>query len=309
LPSQAGKHQENNAPRPVRPGSSSFQGLPDALFAELRKYDIPQNLLDAVEDFGPQVAVTWLNERGMPAGPDDAAVEPVIAKPGTKSPETMSRPRSWARDRFVELWQGGPPKRAGDALAECLRSQLKQTRSETVPVRSKKLLAPSIIARVAVDMLYEYAVLDQPPGLELIELFRELLRVDKRRLEGDRQLEAREEAVRILAEKPDIGTRELARLVKVDASSVSRWRKDGSFSAEIEFQKNLNRNLRKHGLWPGYESNIDKKFLQKLSHLSDKLKDAQRLKDSGHKIEAVGNEFATICEAIKLLSTVFGQKE
>ncbi len=219
------------------PSLEEWYAVRKAAFAELRKYEIPQNLVDAVHDFRPHAAVTWLNDKGEPADSDDVLVVPMVAEPERKPPETTSQFPSGAREKFDELSQWTLPKAAGDALAVYLLSQLRRTRAETAAVRAKKLLAPSIIARVAIDILSTYALFGRPPGDELVELFSALLGVDKRPLEGDRQFEAREKAAWILAQVPDMSTRGLARFLKVDASTVSRWRRDQSFVAQIESKK------------------------------------------------------------------------
>jgi hypothetical protein len=247
-PSQVGKHQEIIIPGSI--GVEEWNAIRDAAFAELRNYEIPEDLVDAVYGFRPHAAVTWLNDKDEPATSDDVLVVPKVTESEGESPETMSQQGSEPRDRLDDLWEWKLPTTAGDALAVYLRAQLNRTRSETAPVRTKDLLAPSIIARVATDILGTYALWGHPPGYELVELFSALLGVDKRPLEGDRQSEARNKAAWILAQAPDIGVRELARLVKVNASSVSRWREDQSFCEEVETNKQTIEVMKRQGIWP-----------------------------------------------------------
>jgi hypothetical protein len=252
-PSQTAKQQEIIAPDSVGPQGGPSVGewyaLRKAAFAELRKYEIPEDLVDAVHDFRPHAPVTWLNEKDEPARFGDVLVVPMVTESERESPETVSQHGSERRDNLDDLSELLPTT-AGDALALYLRAQLNRTLSETAPVRAKKLLAPSIIARVAIDILDSDVVFGHPPGHELVGLFSALLGVDKRPLESDRQFDARNKAAWILAQAPDIGIRELARLVKVNASSVSRWREDQSFCEEVETNKQTIEVMKRQGIWP-----------------------------------------------------------
>jgi hypothetical protein len=252
-PSQTGKHQEFYVSGAVGPqggpSAGEWYALRKSVFAELRKYEIPENLVDAVHDFRPHAAVTWLNDKGEPATSDDVLVVPMVMESDRESPQPTQFV-SELRDNLDDLWQWKLPTTAGDALAVYLRAQLNRTRTETAPVRANELLAPSIIARVAIDILGHFALVDQPPGYELVELFSALLGVDKKRLEGDRQFEAWKKAAWIVAQAPDVGIRELARLVNVNASSVSRWRKDPSFCEEVELTKRSIEVMKRQGIWP-----------------------------------------------------------
>lgn len=247
-PSQVGKRQKAIIRGSI--GLEEWNAIRDAAFAELRKYEIPEDLVDAVHGFRPHAAVTWLNDKDEPATSDDVLVVPMVTESEGELPETMSQQGSEPRHNLDDLWEWKLPTTAGDALAVYLRAQLNRTRSETAPVRAKDLLAPSIIARVATDILGTYALWGHPPGYELVELFSALLGVDKKPLEGDRQFDARNKAAWILAQAPDIGVRELAGLVKVNASSVSRWREDQSFCEEVETNKQTIEVMKRQGIWP-----------------------------------------------------------
>jgi hypothetical protein len=152
--------------------------------------------------------------------------------------------------KFRELSKPALPKTAGDALAGCLLYQLALTNTETAPVRSKKMLAPSVIAGVAIYILETCALFDQPAGQELIALFRALLKVDRRPLKSSREFSARYKAAWILAQRPNVSTRELARILDVEPSSVSRWRKDVSFGKMVDSKKRSIQDLKAPGIWP-----------------------------------------------------------
>jgi hypothetical protein len=118
------------------------------------------------------------------------------------------------------------------------------------PVRSKNMLAKSVIAGVAMDIFENCELFHQPAGPELIGLFRALLKVDKKPLKSSRQFSARYNAAQILAQRPFIGTRKLAELLEVEASTVSRWRRDPSFRERVESTKRSIESLKQLGHWP-----------------------------------------------------------
>ncbi len=49
----------------------------DASFDELRRFPIPENLIEAVQSFRPHAEVSWVTEQGKPAGLNDPAA-PVV---------------------------------------------------------------------------------------------------------------------------------------------------------------------------------------------------------------------------------------
>jgi hypothetical protein len=222
--------------------------LREAMFEEVRKFPIPQNLVDAVRNFQPHAPVTWLNDIGTAAATGDALVEPVVEELPSKSPDAITQLVSYAKSKIPKL--KSPPKTAGDALAKCLRYQLALADGEVAPVRVKKRLAPSVIAGVAIDILQNCALFNQPPGEELIDLFRALLKLDTRRLKSSREFAAQYEAAWIIAQRPSVSTRQLARILEVDPSSVSRWRKDARFRKLLESRKEFIQDLNARGFWP-----------------------------------------------------------
>ena len=106
-PSQTAKHPEVIVPLAVGPqGGPSvdeWYALRKSVFVELRKYEIPEDLVDAVHDFRPHASVTWLNEKGEPARFGDALVVPMVKESERESPETVSPHRSEQRDNLDEL--------------------------------------------------------------------------------------------------------------------------------------------------------------------------------------------------------------
>jgi hypothetical protein len=229
-----------------QPTSEEWYYLRNAMFDELRKFPIPRNLIDAVCDFQPYASVTWLNDRGVAAGPKDVLVEPVVEKP----PKSLAAKSLSAAFGNVELFEASLPRTAGESLAVCLRYQLALANREAAAVRRRKFLAPSVIACIAMELLDSCALFDQPVGPELIALLRALLKTDRKPLKSSREFSERYRAAWILAQKPSIGTRQLARILAVNASSISRWRREPSFRAMVESKKESIQFVKERGLWP-----------------------------------------------------------
>jgi hypothetical protein len=233
-----------------QPSLEEWHELREAMFDELQKFPIPRNLIKAVRDFRPHAPVTWLNEKGEAAGPNDASVEPFVGEQPRSAPAELAQCLSDAKPKFDEVTRDSLPKTAGDALAKCLQYHLALVDRETQPVRSKGMLARSVIAGAAMDILENYALLDQPAGPELRTLIRALLKVNKRPLKSSREFSARYNAAWILAQRPSIGTRKLASILEVEPSSVSRWRKDETFIRFVESKKQSIQTLKDRKLWP-----------------------------------------------------------
>lgn len=86
-----------------QPTLEEWYALRKAMFDELRRFPVPQNLIDTVHDFKPHAPVTWLNDKGTAAGPEDVLVEPVIAETPAKSPSDMDQFLADAKTEFDEL--------------------------------------------------------------------------------------------------------------------------------------------------------------------------------------------------------------
>jgi hypothetical protein len=215
-----------------------------------------------------------------------------------------------AKIKFDELSNWSLPKTAGDALAGCLRSQLALLDAETAPVRSKKMLAPSVIAGVAIDILETCVLFDQPPGQELVDLFRALLKVDKRPLKSSREFSARYRAAWMLAQKPNVSTRQLARILGVEPSSVSRWRKDASFGKMVESKKQSIQDLKARGLWPPpLIAAKEKEFRDCLAKLKKARNEMADQLASCHEDGLTNAETTQIEEAIRQLDEFLSKED
>jgi hypothetical protein len=134
------------------------------------------------------------------------------------------------------------PKTASEALAMCLRGRLAALRKAgSAPVRSRKMVSSSAIARVAVDMLGDG---------HLPDLIGELLEVDRRKAKGDQKFVERRKAIWIKAQVEGIGVRELAELADVNPSTVTRWMQESEFQREIRDTRSTIEIMKKQGIWP-----------------------------------------------------------
>jgi hypothetical protein len=237
-------------------------------YEELTRYNIPANVIEAVRGFIPQAAVRWTNEKGDPATPGDAGLRVSVEQPKKQTKEQFGQFLADARREFRELSEPALPATAGDTLAICLQTQLLRYRKAGSAARSKKLLPPMTIARLAIDMLETHVLFDHAPGYALVDLIRSLLDADKKKLKSSKAYPPRYQAAWILAQVPDISTRELARMLGVSPISVSRWRNREDFKRLVE-EKNLSiQGLEERGLWPPKESAAEK---TKLSQIGQKL--------------------------------------
>jgi hypothetical protein len=183
-----------------------------AAFAQVRKAGtiIPHELLDLVEQLNYQALVqTVFYETSGGAG-----LRPRI-KPTQKS------------------------LTASEALAFFLRIDLRQLKyaekqHKAAPARTLKLVPRSVIAEIAMDLLENCVAANRAPGPFLNELLRELLNIEGYKHGASRQWEAQEQAAFIIAQYPAVHTRELARIVKVNPSTVSRWRRSSEFNARVQ---------------------------------------------------------------------------
>jgi hypothetical protein len=232
------------------PTLEEWKELRDAAFDELRKYPIPETLIQAVQDFQSHAEVAWVTEQGNPAQPNEAAM-PVIQTQKRESKEEMRKILDQPRFNLDDFSEHPFPQTAGDALAAWLRPHLARLRrAKNAPVRADKMLPRSIIATIAMDILENNVLFGYVPGEELINLLKELLDVDKQKASADRQFAARYKASWILAQNENIPTRTLERFLGVNASSISRWRKEPAFLRMIQEKKQAIVGLESRGLWP-----------------------------------------------------------
>ena len=250
-----------------------WNALRNATFDDLRGRQIPENLIDAVRVWRLDAVVTYMDEEGkvrqlpqdlvktIRAWPLDAAWMdegevgrirmPSVDAPKTKSKEEMTKLFFRTPDWSDEL--SLPGQTASDALAQCLRRELREPRrAGGAPVRLGKMIARSTISAVAIDMLETHCLVGHTPGPELIELLKELLEADKPKVAGSRKFAARHEAAWVLAQDNRFSTRELARALGVEASSVSRWQRDPRFRGEVQRKRERMEDLKRLGVWPGY---------------------------------------------------------
>lgn len=195
-----------------------------AAFATLRKDGfIPSELLDLVEGYDERTLVTTYFRKT----PDGAGLRPEIRLKNPKKKLTVRLAEILAERKRIFSSDREKPTTASETLAFFLRILLRQLKYEekkrnAAPARTLRLVPRSVIAEVAVDLLNSCATWNYPPGSILIELIRELLNIEGHKHEAPRQWDAQEKAAQILAQIPTIPTRELARHVKVNPSTVSR---------------------------------------------------------------------------------------
>jgi hypothetical protein len=241
-------------PRPIgiagEPTLEEWKEVRNAAFDELRKHPIPESLIHAVQEFRPHAEVAWVTEKGNPASLNDRA-EPIVQPPKKEAKEEMTEHLADSPLKSDDLFNDSFPRTAGDALAACLRHHLARLRrAKTAPVRLGKMLPRSTIATIALDILETNELFGQVQGEQLIQLLRELLDVDKQKLTADRQFPARCKASWILAQDERVPTRVLARTLGVNASSISRWRKEPAFRKMIQDTQKTIIDLESRGLWP-----------------------------------------------------------
>jgi hypothetical protein len=273
MPRSQARHSTVYVPGPIgiagEPTAEEWKEMRDAIFDELRKYSIPENLIQAVQDFRPHARVEWVKAKGNPPSVGDL-VQPIIKR---EQQPTEKEPRSDAPLNVDQSQKESLPATAGDALAIYLRVHLGRLRSsKSAPVRHGKMMPRSTMATIAMDTLESYQLFGHVPGDELINLLRELLDIDKPKLQADRQFTARYQASWILAQQ-DVGTRVLARTLGVDASSISRWRRDPDFRKLIEDRKKTIIELERQSLWPPKLKDDDRVKLEARRNALVKLRD------------------------------------
>jgi len=209
-------------------------------FAQLRKAGgIPGQLLDLVERFMEQTLVQPFVYR--PAGK-------VGLRYGVKvfgKQEEGGKARSAEMVAAYERMQDNDEKEgmtASETLAFMLRTCLRalkhaEKNRKAAPVRTLNLVPRSLIAEIAMDLLESCYARGCPPGLWLTRLTRGLLNLERDRQGMSRDIETQERAAGIVAQFPKVRTRELARALHVNASTISRWRRSPEFKQMVERKK------------------------------------------------------------------------
>jgi DNA-binding transcriptional regulator YhcF (GntR family) len=199
---------------------------------------IPPNLIAAVKGFRYNAPVRWVTKDGHSAPPIAKFAIPIV-EPRQKNFQ-LEEIFGSGKDQIV--LDEPFPKTAREALAMCLRGRLAALRKAgSAPVRSRKMVSSSAIARVAVDMLGDG---------HLPDLIGELLEVDRRKAKGDQKFVERGKAIWIKAQAKEIGVRELAEMVGVNPSTVTRWMQESEFQREIRDTRSTIEIMKKQGIWP-----------------------------------------------------------
>jgi len=206
-------------------------------FAQLRTFGfIPAELLDLVERFKDQSAV----QVSVSKLKDELAVQFGVKVIDNKhcSPASRLAEITVAKKRMEED-DKKEGMTASDALAFMLRIFLRELKQaakarQAAPVRRLKLVPKSLISEIATDLLGSCATWGVPPGHFLISLIRELLDLNHDRQGMSRDIETKARAARIVAQAPTVQTRELARALHVNASTISRWRRSSDFRQLVQ---------------------------------------------------------------------------
>jgi len=212
-------------------------------FARLRKSGgIPEEVIELVENFNERTPVELFVYRAD----EEVALRfraKVLKSKKDKSKEAKTKQLDEMiahgkrlRDEEKEKKKG---MSASEALAFFLRIDLRALKQDekekkAAPVRTLNRVPRSLIAEIAMDMLGSCQTWDYPPGDFLCSLIRELLDLDNDRQGMSRDVDTQEKAASIIAQAPNVGTRELARALKVNASTISRWRRDPEFKKLVE---------------------------------------------------------------------------
>jgi transposase-like protein len=229
--------------------------------SELRKNDfIPPELIDLVENGEERTLVRLLLTPAI----DDSLPEPVrgwqfdVKVIGTKPNQGVGAGETESADDIT----------AAGALALLLRillRQLKDAEKEpgAAPVRIGKLLSRSLIGETAHDLLECCQYWNYAPELELVQLIGELLDQHDYKQGAAREFEARQQAIFLLAQMPEIGVRELARQVDVNPTTVLRWKKHSEFKEEVRCKTEWINSLKATGRWDEIAKILEKGRLTK----------------------------------------------
>jgi len=146
-----------------------------------------------------------------------------------------------------------PDPKSKERTALWLSSELAKLRKTeqqvgAAPVRTGAALTRLTIADLAITMVQ---FLEGPPGENLICLLQELLDVDRHRKAlaenpgNEFTRAAMTEAIGALQGRT-YGVRELAKLVSVDPSSITRWRRSAEYQRMVEAQKKTHEDRLHH---------------------------------------------------------------
>jgi hypothetical protein len=223
-------------------------------FAQLRKVGfIPGQLLDLVEHFKEQTLVQAFVYKPTEKVELRVGVK-VLGKQeeGRKARRLAEMPAAHKRMQDNDEKEG---MTSSETLAFSLRVFLRvlkhaEKNRKAAPVRTLNLVPRSLIAEIALYLLESCQTWGYPPGPWLNSLMRELLNLERYRQGMSRDIETQERAAYIVAQAPKVGTRELARTLHVNASTISRWRRSPEFKQMVERKKEVLEVLKAQPLLP-----------------------------------------------------------
>jgi hypothetical protein len=191
---------------------------------------VPAALIDLIEKFEERTRVKVSFHRTQDGARGNIQVRGPRIAPHTRVHSSIAALKRISREPGLNWFT------ASEATALFLRVILRRHKTTTKPspVRSQGVVSKRIISDAAIHLLNLCFVWNYAPGPMLRDLFRELLNVEGVRTGAPRRADARWRAVRILAEQPDISSRKLAEDLGVHPTTVTRWRKNSSFIAEVE---------------------------------------------------------------------------
>jgi hypothetical protein len=212
-------------------------------FTRLRKDPfIPHELIDLVEHFKERTVVhltVYRTGEALRFG-----IKAIGQKTKRTKRDTIRRlAELWATHTRIQSDKKTNAMTASEALAFFLRMSLRQLKHaertrDAAPVRALQLMPRSLLAEIATHLFTSCKVWSYPPGPCLVALLRELLNIEGDKQGTSRRVDAQEQAIVIIAQMPTVSTHELARLVQVNASTISRWRRNPEFNARVNERRN-----------------------------------------------------------------------
>ena len=144
-----------------------------------------------------------------------------------------------------ELWIGGivaGKVGAIEDLASILihehATRLKlEKEKHTGVVRTEGAVPDSVINALILALLKSCTLYDHPPPQTLNDLVSVALRIKRRSARQPRKPEERSAAIEHMMRNPDMGSRKLARIVKVSTSTAHRWIHDPKFQQTVELAR------------------------------------------------------------------------
>jgi hypothetical protein len=225
-----------------------------AAFARLRKDGfIPNELLDLVEHFKERTVVQPIISKTTDGAGFRLAIKTVTEKRKKTNEHTHWLAEFLAAKKRMEAEEKKTVLTASEALAFLLKISLRELKHAEMmrqaPVRTQQLVPRSVIAEVAMDLLGSCELWNYSPGVHLNALVRELLNVDRDKHGATRHVDEQEQATFIIAQYPQVHTRELARRLHVNASTISRWRGNPQFKEKVERKARWIASLKSSGRW------------------------------------------------------------